>query len=126
MRKVWHLSTCSTCKRILGELALSRDNADGIELQDIKKQNVDEAQLAELARLAGSYEALFTRRSRQYKARGLAGQALGEDDYRALILEEYSFLKRPVVQLDGQVFIGNSKKNVEALGLALAGLRSGA
>jgi arsenate reductase len=32
-----------------------------------------------------------------------------------LILDEYTFLKRPVIIIDQEIFIGNSKKSVEAL-----------
>ncbi len=65
--------------------------------------------------LAGSYEALFSCRSLQYAARGLKDKTLTEKDYRNLILEEYTFLKRPVVILNGEIFIGNSKEVVEAM-----------
>lgn len=45
---------------------------------------------------------------------GLHEQELSEQDYRRLILEEYTFLKRPVVVIDGQVFAGSAKKAVDA------------
>jgi arsenate reductase (glutaredoxin) len=109
LKKIYHLSTCKTCQRIIGEL----HGGEGFELQDIKTEPISEEQLEHLRSLAGSYEALFTRRSRKYRAMGLHEQELGEADYKRLILEEYTFLKRPVVLIDGEVFIGNSKKSVE-------------
>jgi arsenate reductase len=45
--------------------------------------------------LAGSYEALFSRRAMKYRSMGLNEMELSEDDYRKYILEEYTFLKRP-------------------------------
>lgn len=87
----------------------------GFELQDIKTQPVTAKQLEEMHRLAGSYEALFSRRSQKYRPMGLHEKTLGEQDYRDLILQEYSFLKRPVAIADGKIFIGNDKKTVEAL-----------
>ena len=51
----------------------------------------------------------------QFKARNLGEKLLAESDYKALILDEYTFLKRPVVLLNDQIFIGNSKKNLEQL-----------
>ena len=72
-----------------------------------------------MARLAGSYEALFSRRAIKYKTMGLKDKALNETDYKALILEEDTFLKRPVFIIDEQIFIGNSKKVVEAVQIAL-------
>jgi arsenate reductase len=44
---------------------------------------------------------------------------LSEKDYRDLILEEYTFLSRPVILIDDDIYVGNSKKNVES---ALAAL----
>ena len=110
MKKIYYLKTCDTCKRILKQIPLDR-----FELQEIKTQPITVQQLEEMHVLAGSYEALFSRRSRQYAAMDLKNKTLTEKDYKQLILEEYTFLKRPVVIMDGNIFIGNSKKNVEAL-----------
>ena len=109
MKKIYHLSTCKTCKRILSEL----NGGKGFELQDIKTESLTEAQLEELREMTGSYEALFSRRSRKYRPMGLHEKELSEQDIKQLILDEYTFLKRPVVVIDGEAFVGNSKKAVE-------------
>ena len=93
MRKLYHLSTCSTCQRIIKNLDIS---GSGLILQDIKTEKITTEQLEEMSRLAGGYEPLFSRRSMKYKSMGLKDKVLSEDDYRNLILEEYTFLKRPV------------------------------
>lgn len=108
MKKLYHLSTCNTCKRIITEL----NNGEGFDLQDIKSDLITEEQLENMYQLAGSYEALFSRRSRKYRAMGLHEKNLTEADFKRLILEEYTFLKRPVVIIDDEIFIGNSKKVV--------------
>lgn len=110
MKKIYHLSTCSTCSRILKEL----QPLDGFELQDIKTEKMTALQLEEMQKLAGSYEAFFSRRAVLYKERNLKEKQLSEVDYKALILEQYTFLKRPVIVFDDQIFIGNSKKVVAA------------
>jgi arsenate reductase (glutaredoxin) len=112
MKKIYHLSTCSTCKRILEEVK-AKDK--GFALQDIKTEKITPAQLAEMHALAGSYEALFSRRSQKYRPMGLHEKELTEQDYHDLILEEYSFLKRPVAIVGKQIFVGSEKKTVEAL-----------
>ena len=56
-------------------------NLDGVELQDIKKQPIDEKQLAELYALVGSYESMFSKRAQKYKALGL-----GETDLKSGVL----------------------------------------
>lgn len=116
MKKVYHLSTCNTCQRIIKELGIG----DEFDYQDIKTEKITEAQLEEMKELAGSYESLFSRVARKYKELGLKDQTLSEEDYKKYILEEYTFLKRPVFVIDGQVFIGNSKKNVEAVASAIS------
>ena len=109
MNKIYHLSSCNSCQRIIRELG----NADLFEYQDIKEKNISAAQLDKLARETGSYEALFSRRARKYQSMGLASRKLAEKDYRKLILEEYTFLKRPVVIIDDEVFVGNAPSVVK-------------
>ncbi|MBN4081807.1 hypothetical protein JYU23_01625 [bacterium AH-315-C07] len=111
MNKVYHLGTCSTCQRILKEL----NPGSSFELQDIKKEHITPEQIDEMQKLAGSYEALFSRVAMKYKQWGLKEKSLLEEDYRNYILEEYTFLKRPVFLIEGEIFIGNSKKNIEAV-----------
>ncbi|GEP92813.1 arsenate reductase [Chitinophaga terrae (ex Kim and Jung 2007)] len=103
MNKIYHLSTCGTCKKILEEIK-AKDR--GFELQDIKKEKITPEQLDEMKALAGSYEALFSRRSQQYRPMGLHEKELTENDYRSLILQEYSFLKRPVAIVGDRIYIG--------------------
>ena len=110
MKKIYHLSTCDTCRRILRELNPSED----FELQDIKKNPLTLEDLDSLVALSGSYEALFNKRARLYKERDLKNKDLTEEDFKNLLLEHYTFLKRPVILSGNEVFIGNSKKTVEA------------
>lgn len=110
MKKVYYLSTCDTCKRIMSGLDLT-----DFEQQDIKKEAITEAQIEEMKALTGSYESLFSKIARKYRSLGLKEKNLTEADFKNYILEEYTFLKRPVFIVDDQIFIGNSKKNVEAL-----------
>lgn len=110
MKKIYYLSTCSTCLRIIKELG----NVDGIQMQDIKTDTITSKQLEEMKQMAGSYEALFSRRAIKYRSMGLNEMELKEKDYKKYILEEYTFLKRPVMIFDDEVFVGNSKKVVAA------------
>ena len=69
--------------------------------------------------ITGSYEALFSKIARKYQALGLKELNLQEDDFKQHILREYTFLKRPVVIIDDEIFVGSSKSNVEKLTQAL-------
>src|SRR6185295_16433042 len=118
MRKMYHLGNCTTCQAIIKETGIDK-KSKGFEFQEIKSESITPAQLDDMKKMAGSYEALFSRRALKYKEMGLKDKQLAEDDYRDLILSEYTFLKRPVV-IDGQkIFIGSEKKNVAALSAQL-------
>jgi arsenate reductase len=115
MQKIYHLSTCDTCKRIIKDLAPSY----GFLLQDIKHHHIDSKQLEALRALSGSYQALFSKRARLYKERALKEQTLSEQDYKELLLEHYTFLKRPVIVNQDEIFIGNNKKAVAQAKISL-------
>jgi arsenate reductase (glutaredoxin) len=112
MKKIYHLGNCTTSQAIIKE---TRVDQKGFALQDIKFEKITPEQLEEMKKMAGSYEALFSRRALKYKELGLKDKKLDEKDYRQYILDEYTFLKRPVVIINDQIFIGSEKKNIEAL-----------
>lgn len=110
MKKIYYLSTCNTCSRIIEEL----DLPDDFELQDIKTQPITKEQIEEMRSLTDSYESLFSKRARLYKELDLKNKPLSDDDYKSYIIEHYTFLKRPVILIGDRIYIGNSKKIVEA------------
>ena len=110
MKKIYHLKTCNTCARIVKSLNLTSDYI----LQDIKEEEITVTQLEEMHKLAGNYEALFSKRAKLYKEMDLKNQVLEERDYKHYILKHYTFLKRPVIIVNNSIFIGNSKKTLEA------------
>jgi arsenate reductase len=110
MKKIYLLNACSTCQRILTQIG----SVEGLELQNIKEENIDETTLDWLKEKVGSYEALFSKKAMKYRAMGLHEQTLSEADYRRLMLEEYTFLKRPFMINGEEIFIGNTAKEVAA------------
>lgn len=116
MKKIYHLGNCTTCQAIIRETQIDKK---GFDMQDIKFEKITAPQLEEMKKISGSYESLFSRRAMKYKERGLKDKKLGENDYRDLILEEYTFLKRPVVVMGDKLFTGSEKKTVAALKQAL-------
>lgn len=116
MKKIYHLGNCTTCQAIIKQTGIDKKSFD---MQEIKTEKITASQLDEMKKIAGTYEALFSRRAIKYKEMGLKDKLLTEKDYRKLILEEYTFLKRPVVIINEKIFIGSEKKNVEALKQAL-------
>jgi len=109
MKKVYCVATCDTCQRIIEDAGLIKK---GFTSQNIKMDKITAEQLDEMKSMIGSYEALFSRRALKYKAMGLKDRILTEKDYRNLILEEYTFLKRPVVISGKKIYSGSEKKTV--------------
>lgn len=112
------LPTCKTCQRIEEDLDPA---GHGATVRDIKAQAVSAAELDAMHAHSGSYEALFSRRAMKFRSMGLADRTLSESDYRQLILEEYTFLKRPVLLTDDGVFAGSAKAAVDGARAALKG-----
>ncbi|MFT5778765.1 MAG: arsenate reductase [Crocinitomicaceae bacterium] len=110
MKKIYHLSSCSTNQRILKEIQPGSE----VELQDIKQNAIDEKTLDFLRSKVGSYEDLFSKRAMKFRSMGLNEMNLSEADYKKYMLEEYTFLKRPFMINEEEVFIGNAKKTIEA------------
>lgn len=115
MKKIYHLANCTTCQRILKELKPGAE----IIVQDIKSEPITEQQLDAMQKLTGSYEALFSKIAMKYRSLGLNKLKLTEKDYKKYILEEYTFLKRPVIILDKEIFVGNAPKTVAAAKAAM-------
>ncbi len=107
MNKIWYLSTCDTCKRIINELDLKNKN---FEFIDIKNNPISKQDLELIHNTNGlSYEELFNKRAQKYK--GL--QFTTDEQFKQAILREYTFLKRPIIQIGNQLFVGNGKKVIE-------------
>jgi arsenate reductase len=112
MKKIYHLSTCSTCQRIIKELGLKERN---FEFQDIKTERITPQQLDKMIEMAGTIEDLFSTRAIRYKELGLKDKKLTDEQIRNYILSEYTFLKRPVILIGSRIFIGNSPKTISSV-----------
>jgi arsenate reductase-like glutaredoxin family protein len=73
--------------------------------RDYFKEPFSEAEIRELARFAG-VEQIFARRSPSLKQMGLAGKDLSEDDIVDLMLREPKLVRRPLIRVEDQVFVG--------------------
>jgi arsenate reductase (glutaredoxin) len=116
MRKIYYLASCDTCRKIIKNLP---ENSN-LEFHDIRQNPITVDELEMMYQLAGSYEALFSKKAQLYKEKGLKNMVLTEDDYKKYILEHYTFLSRPVVILENEIFIGNTQPNILKLHKALS------
>jgi arsenate reductase len=88
-------------------------------IQDLKVEGISASELEFLRSKLSSYEELLNKRARLLREHTLSDESDREDQIRDLILSHYSFLKRPVLVLRNQIFVGNSAKIVEAARQAL-------
>lgn len=110
MNIIYHLSSCSTNKRILAELPLEQ-----FKLIDIKDHPLSDEELEGFYKHTSSYEALINKRAQLFKAEGIAPNGQSEDRYRELLKSHYTYLKRPVIQYQDKLYIGNAKSTIESL-----------
>ncbi len=108
MNKIFYLASCDTCRKIIKSLPKGTD----LVFHDIKQNPITVAELEEMGQLAGSYEALFSKKAQLYKSMDLKNKSLTEDDYKNFILEHYTFLSRPVFIIEGKIYIGNTQQNM--------------
>ena len=115
MKKIYTIGHCTTSLALFEETGLDKLIGSKVPLQNIKFEKITPAQLDEMKKMTGSYEALFSRRAIKYKEWKLKDKKLTEKDYRQYILDEYTFLKRPVIIWDNKIFVGSEKKTIEAI-----------
>lgn len=105
---IFYLASCDTCRKIIK--TLPKDNK--LAFHDIKQDPITIAQLEEMHQMAGSYEALFSKKAQLYKSMGLKDKNLSEEDFKKYILEHYTFLSRPVFIINNKIYIGNTQQNM--------------
>ena len=109
MDRIYYLSSCDTCRRIMSKI----ERIDRFELIDIKEEHISAVALEFIRNKVDSYESLFNKRARKFSGLSVNTSEFTDDKWRDLILSEYTFLKRPIIIYRDEVFVGNSKKVVE-------------
>ncbi|AIN73261.1 arsenate reductase [Flavobacterium psychrophilum] len=115
MNKIYYLASCDTCRKIIKGLP----NANKLNYIDIRQNPISETDLEEMYQLSGSYESLFSKKAQLYKSMDLKNKNLTETDYKKYLLEHYTFLSRPVVMLNHEIYIGNTQPNILKLTKAM-------
>ncbi len=108
MNKIFYLASCDTCRKIIKSLPKNHN----LSFHDIKQDPISIEELEKMRELAGSYEALFSKKAQLYKSMDLKNKSLTEDVYKKYILEHYTFLSRPVFIINNKIFIGNTQQNM--------------
>ena len=109
MNQFIYLGSCDTCKRIIREVNLPKN----ITLRDIKKNPLNTNELKSFKNITGTFRSLLNNRAQ--KLRNIDTKNLSEEKIFSLLSEHYTYLKRPILHYNGQLLIGNSKKDIEAI-----------
>jgi arsenate reductase/regulatory protein spx len=80
-------------------------NEVSIQERDYFKEPLTEGEVREMAGMAG-IEQIFAKRSPSLKQMGLAGQELPEDQMVQLMLQEPKLVRRPMMRVGDQLFVG--------------------
>lgn len=114
VEEFYWLPYCSTCTKAEQHLKDA-----GIKIKkyiNLKEEPVTKATVKKLIKLAGGTEAIFSKRAMKYRAWGLHEKTLSDDEMLDYMVQEYTFIKRPVlVTSDKQILAGFSKKRYDAL-----------
>jgi len=88
----------------------------GFRMFDSKFKTITETELENLQKKSGlSYEELFNKRALKYKK----DMFKTDEEFKQGILSEYTFIKRPIIVIDEEVFVGNAPKVIDAARAAL-------
>ena len=114
IERFYWLPHCSTC--IKAEQHLLNKGATIKRYINVQEEKVTREELLELCNILGGVDKLFSKRAMKFRAWGLHEKTLTDEDMLNYMLEEYTFIKRPVlVTKDQRVLSGFSAKQYDQL-----------
>ncbi len=90
----------------------------GIEVEnfhDVKENQLSRKEVENLVKLVGGEEKIFSKRAMKYRSLGLNEMELTDEDLVNYMVEEYTFIRRPVLVYDETALAGFSKKKYDEL-----------
>jgi arsenate reductase-like glutaredoxin family protein len=87
--------------------------------RDYFKEPLGEDEVREMAAIAG-IDQIFAKRSPSLKQMGLAGQQLSEDEMVRLMLQEPKLVRRPMMRVGDQLFVGGGASVLDSVVAASA------
>jgi arsenate reductase (glutaredoxin) len=109
--KLYWLPHCSTCKKAHQFLENS-----GVKIacfHNLKEEPLSRREVKELVEMLGGAENLFSKRAIKYREMNLNERELSADEMLDLMSGEYTFIKRPVLVINGKATAGFSEKIYE-------------
>ena len=112
--KIYHLKTCDTCRKAIKALRAARHEP---HLHDVRADGLNR-ELIDTLETALGYEALVNKKSTTWRGLTEAEKSgLSRESAMALLAENPTLMKRPVIQNAGQFTVGWTKAVQESYGL---------
>ena len=102
------LPNCTTCQKAVRRL--ERHRVSVTRFRDIKEEPLVREEVEKLAKMLGGANELFSRRAIKYREMKLNERELSEEEMIDLMATEYTFLKRPILVVDGKASAGYFEK----------------
>ena len=113
MIEAYIYSSCISCRKTEQVL---KDSGTAYESRDYFRKRFSRDELKEILDNAGlNVSDVLSKRSKVYKARGAEIDALSADELLALMVEEPTLLRRPLVIGEGGVLVGHNPAKLGAL-----------
>ena len=109
---LYWMESCSTCRKAVRWL--DRRGVKVSRFRDIKEEPLTRAEIERLAKMLGGPEELFSKRAVKYREMKLNERVLSREDMLELMSGEYTFLKRPIMEIDGKATAGFFEKSYES------------
>ncbi len=102
------LPNCTTCQKAMRRL--ERHRVSVTRFRDIKEEPLTREEVEKLAKMLGGANELFSKRAIKYREMKLNERELSETEMLDLMSTEYTFLKRPILVVNGKASAGYFEK----------------
>lgn len=106
------MENCSTCQKAVRWL--DRRGVKVSKFRDIKDEPLERVEVERLVKILGGADELFSKRAVKYREMKLDERVVSSEEMLELMSTEYTFLKRPIMEIDGKATAGFFEKSYES------------
>jgi len=99
---------CTTCQK--ARRRLDRHRVSVTKFRDIKEEPLEREEVEKLVKMLGGTSELFSRRAVKYREMKLHERELSDAEMIDLMATDYTFLKRPILVINGKATAGYFEK----------------
>ena len=109
--KVYHKTTCITCKKSLSELKRMRMD---VESRDFFKDPFSESELKKIIKMTGKRPSeLIRKRDKMYKELGFENKKISDEKIIKLMVKNPGLIQRPIIITNNKAHVG--KVNIKEI-----------